>query len=188
MRASALKFTKDILIQYLRGFLANYENYSSFCQKDYSEIAGVYDIEPNELRKFPLVIITGSSGQVITGGLQDFVEELYDEVGDLRAYRYGGMYEFNITINIATRSTLDREQFSDLVAMALRVLIRRHIEREGIIIKDMRYGGESELTYESEKIYTSNIQFTTWSQWYQDVDLLDIGKINLEFDDKKFEI
>ncbi|MNJ90211.1 hypothetical protein D3C87_78050 [compost metagenome] len=188
MRASALKFTKDVLIEYLRGFLANYENYSNFCPKDYSKLAGVYDIEPNEQRKFPLVIITGSSGQVITGGLQDFVEELYDEVGDLRAYRYGGMYEFNITINIATKSTLDREQFSDLVAMALRVLIKRHIEREGIIIKDMRYGGESETTYDSDKIYIGSIQFTTWSQWYQDINLLDIGKINLEFDDRNLEI
>lgn len=188
MRASALKFTKDVLIKYLRMFLANYDNYSSFCSKDYSEIAVVYDKEPNELREFPLVVITGSSGQVITGGLQDFVEEIYTSQGDLKAYRYGGMYEFNITIDIATKSTLDREQFSDLIAMALRVLIRRYIEREGVIIKDMRYGGESEVNYDSDKIYISSIQFTTWSQWYQDIDLMDLGKINIDFDGGTHEL
>jgi hypothetical protein len=169
-----------MLIKYLRGFLANYENYSNFCPKDYSQ-ALVSDKEPNELRQFPLVVISGSSGQIIAGGLQDFAEEIYDEQGSLQAYRYGGMYEFNITIDIATRSTLDREQFSDLVAMALRVLVRRYIEKEGVIIKDMRYGGESEVNYDSDKIYVSNIQFTTWSQWYQDINLMDIGKINLDF-------
>lgn len=188
MRASALKFTKETLIKYLRAFLANYDNYRHFCPKDYSDLAGVYDKEPNENRRFPLVVITGSNGQVITGGLQDFVEELHDEYGDLRAYRYGGMYEFNITIDIATRSTLDREQFSDLIAMALRVLVRRYIEKEGIIIKDMRYGGESEVPYDSDKYYVSSLQFTTWSEWYQDVDLLDIESIKLDFDGISYEL
>ena len=181
LRASALKHTKDVIIKFLRGFLANYDNYSKFCHKSFSH-AIIYDKEPNELRQFPLVIVSGSSGQVITGGLQDFVQELHNEYGDVIGYRYGGMYEFNITLDIGTRSTLDRELFSDLIAMALRVHLRRYIEKEGVIIKDMRYGGESEAPYDSDKVYVSSIQFTTWSEWYQDIDLLDIDNIKLDFD------
>lgn len=181
MRASALKYTKDVLISLLRGFLANYENYERFSSKDFSH-AMIFDKEPNELRDFPLVIISGSSGQIITGGLQDFAHEVFDHQGSLVAYRYGGMYEFNISIDIGTRSTRDREMFSDLISMALRVHLKRYIESEGIIVKDMRYGGESEVPYDSDKVYVSSIQFTTWSEWYQDVELLDITDINLEFD------
>ncbi|AEO93437.1 gp177 [Bacillus phage G] len=180
MRASALKYTKDVIIDLLKGFLANYENYQNFCEIDFSH-AMVYDKEPNELRSFPLAIVSGSNGQVITGGLQDFAHEIHNQFGDLVAYRYGGMYEFNITIDLGTRSTFDRELFSDLIAMALRVHLRRHIEREGIIIKDMRYGGEAEIPYDSDKVYASSIQFTTWSEWYKDIDLLDIADINLNF-------
>lgn len=181
MRASALKYTKDAVIKYLRGFLANYENYERFCSKDFSH-AKIFDKEPNELREFPLVIVSGSSGQMITGGFQDFAQEVLNHHGDLIAYRYGGMYEFNISIDIGARSTLDREIFSDLIAMALRVHLKRYIERDGIIIKDMRYGGESEVPYDSDKVYVSSIQFATWSEWYQDVDLLDVAEINLDFD------
>ena len=46
----------------------------------------------------------------------------------------------------------------------------------------MRYGGESEVPYDSDKVYVSSIQFTTWSEWYQDIDLLDIDNIKLNFD------
>lgn len=183
LRASALKYTKDVIIMFLRGFLENYDNYRKFCPKDFSS-AKIFDKEPNELREFPLVIVSGGNGQMITGGLQDFAHELTNEYGDLIGYRYGGMYEFNISIDIGTRSTRDRELFSDLIAMALRVHLRRYIEKEGIIIKDMRYGGESEVPYDSDKVYITSIQFATWSEWYQDIDLLDIGNINISFDGK----
>lgn len=184
MRASALKYTKDVIIKYLRGFLANYENYQNFCPKDFSQ-AMIFDKEPNELRQFPLVIVSGSSGQIVTAGLQDFAHEIQNEYGDLLGYRYGGMYEFNISIDIGTKSTKDRELFSDLIAMALRVYLKRYIETDGIIIKDMRYSGESEVPYDSDKVYVCSIQFATWSEWYQDIDLLDITEINLDFDGNK---
>ena len=176
MKSSALKYTKDVLIKYLRGFIANYDNYKHFCDKDYSKVqTSIYDKEPRELRSFPLVIISGGNGQIITGGLQDFAYEIHNNKGDLEILRYGGMYSFNISIDIGTRSTLDREIFTDLIAMALRVHLRRYIEKDGIIIKELSYGGEQEAPYDSDKIYASSIQIQTWSEWYTDVNLADIS-------------
>lgn len=183
MRSSALKYTKDVVIKLLKGFLSNYENYQNYCPKDFSNTM-IFDKEPNEVRQFPLIIVSGGNGQIITGGLQDFAQELLDYHGDLIGYRYGGMYEFSLTIDLGTRSTRDREMLSDLVAMALRVHLRRYIEAEGVIIKDMRYGGETEIPYDSDKAYITSIQFTTWSEWYRDIDLLDITEINLDFNDE----
>ncbi|MNB95370.1 hypothetical protein D3C81_414970 [compost metagenome] len=184
MRSVALKNTKDVLIKYLKAFLKNYDNYKHLCPKDYSH-AEIFDKDPNVLRTFPTVIITGANGQVITGGLSDIAYEITDpETFEVIAYRYGGMYEFSINIEVGTRSTIDRELFTDLITMALRVHLRRYMEKNGVIVKDMRYGGESEFLYDSDKVYVSNIQFTTWSEWYQDVELLPLEEVTIEMEMK----
>jgi len=185
MRQSALKHTKDVLIKYLKAYLRNYDNYKHLCPKDYSQ-SEIFDKEPNELRVFPSVIVTGSNGQFITSGLSDVAYEIYHpDTNEVIAYRYGGMYEFNVSIDIGTRSTLDREMFTDLVTMAFRFHLRRYMEKNGVLVKDMRYGGESEVPYDSDKIYVSSVQFTTWSEWYQDVELLPMDGINIDFEMKE---
>ncbi len=183
MKSSALKHTKDVLVKYLKAYLRNYENYSNYCQKNYSH-SDVYDKEPNVLRVFPTIIITGSSGQVITSGLSDFARELYDEDGDFKGYLYSGMYEFSISIDIGTRSTLDREVLTDLVTMALRFHLRRYMESKGVLVKDIRYGSESEVPYDTDKIYVSNIQLTTWSEWSQEVNFLPLEDIDIDIEMK----
>jgi hypothetical protein len=177
--SAALKYTKDIIIQYLKLFLRNYDNYRHICPKDYSH-ADIYDKEPNVLRRFPTVIVTSASGQMISSGIDDFAEEVRDSGGDFVGYRYSGMYEFSLGLEIGTRSTLDRELFTDLITLALRFHLRRYISHKGIIIKDMRYGGESEVPYDSDKIYASSVQFTTWSEWYQDIKLLPIAGVTID--------
>lgn len=179
MNQAALKHTKDVLIKYLKLFLRNYDNYKKVCPKDYSH-AEIYDKEPNVLRQFPTVILSSASGQMITSGLSDIAMELRDMDGDFSGYRYGGMYEFNIVMEIGTRSTLDRELFTDLVTMALRFHLRRYMEQKGVLVKDMRYGSETEVPYDTDKIYVSSIQLTTWSEWYQDFELLPLEGLNIE--------
>jgi hypothetical protein len=146
----------------------------------------VWDTEPEDLRNLPLVVISGSSGNMITSGLGDFSTELYTDDGELYGYRYGGIYEFSLTVEVATRSTLEREVLTDLVSSALRFSVRRKMEAEGILVKDMRYGGESTLNYTSDHIYISTINLATWSEWYEDVELLPVEKVSINFDEKKF--
>jgi len=180
LRSSAIKHTKDIIIKYLKAYLRNYNNYKHYCNKDYSNV-NVYDKEPNDLRSFPTIIISGSGGQVVAGGLSDIVQEIrHPKSNELIGYRYGGMYDFNISIDIGTRSTLDREILTDLVTMALRFQLKRYMEREGILVKDMRYGSETEIQYDSDKLYISNIQLSTFSEWYQDINLLPLEDLNVE--------
>lgn len=180
MRANAIKHTKDVLIKYLRGYLSNPNNYSYFCEgRDFSETL-IYDKDPNDLRKLPAVVITGGTGQLITGGLSDFAEEVRDPItGELTSHRFAGMYEFNLQIDIGTKTTKERELLSDLVTLAYRVHLRRFIESEGVIVKDMRYGGEAEEMSDSDKIYVSTIQITTWSEWIQDVELITLEDLNI---------
>jgi hypothetical protein len=178
LKTAALKYTKDVIIQYLKLFLRNYDNYRHMSTKDYSH-ADIYDKEPNVLRKFPTVIVSGASGQMIPSGLNDFAREILDSKGHLIGYQYSGMYEFGITIEIGTRSTLDREMFTDLITMALRFNLRRYMEQKGIIVKDMRYGSETELPYDTDKLYISSIQFNTWSEWSQEVSLLPVQGISI---------
>lgn len=186
MRSAALKYTKDVLITYLRAYMRNYDNYKHLCPVDFTDV-DIYDKEPNKLRQFPTVIITGANGQLITGGLSDLAYEVHDEFGGFLGYRYGGQYEFNIQIDIGTRSTRDRELFTDLVTMAFRVHLRRYMEKSGILVKDMRYGGESEVQYDSDKIYVSSIQFTTWSEWYQDIGALASEGVTVNLDSIKMK-
>lgn len=181
MRSDALKYTKDVLIKYLKAYMRNYDNYKHYCPVDFSEV-DIYDKEPNKLVKYPTVIITGSNGQVISSGLHDLAYELYDDEGNFFGHRFGGQYEFNIQIDVGTKSTLDREMFTDLVTMAFRVHLKRYMQQSGIFIRDMKYGGESEVLYDSDKIYVSSIQFTTWSEWYQDVEALSSEGITVDFD------
>lgn len=179
MKSNAVKHTKDILIKYLRGYLSNYNNYSSFCDTDFSSTI-IYDKEPNDLRRLPAIVISGGSGQLITSGLGDFAQEIYD-IGtqEIIAERYGGMYEFSFTIDIGAKTTRERELLGDLLMVAYRVQLRRFMQKEGVLVKDIRYSGESEVLYDSDKIYVSTIQLTTWSEWYQDVNLITLEDLNI---------
>lgn len=142
----------------------------------------VYDTEPNTLEKFPMIVVNSGSGNIISGGLGDMSIELTNEYGDLIGYRYGGMYELTITLEIATRSTFDREFLADMIAMALRVQLRRKLESVGILIKDVKFTGESSLQLNSDKIYVSNLTLSIWSEWYDNVELIPIDEVNIGLD------
>lgn len=180
----AITATKNTIIEHLRGFLFNVDNYKSIVNRDFSN-AMVYDKEPTVLRQFPAILITAMSGNYITSGLGDVSMELYDEYGDFYGYRYSGMFELPITIELATKTTVERDILVDLVSMALRVLLRRHLESKGILVKDMRYGGEGEIQYDSDKIYIATLNLTTWSEWYRDVTALPLTGIDVDINYNK---
>lgn len=173
--------TKDILIEYLRAFLKNPSNYISITNVDFSE-SQIYDKEPNELISFPSILISAINGNYINSGIGDITQEIEDEYGNTIGIRYSGMLELPVTIEIATRTTRERDLMTDLVSLALRVLLKRHLESRGIIIKEMRFAGDNEIQYDSDKLYISTITFTTWSEWYRDVSLLPLTGIDIDID------
>lgn len=176
--------TKDILIEYLRAFLKNPNNYISITNVDFSE-SQIYDKEPNELIKFPSILISAINGNFINSGIGDVTEEIEDELGNIIGIRYSGMLELPVTIEIATKTTRERDLMTDLISITLRVLLKRHLEQQGILIKDIRFAGDNEMQYDSDKIYISTISFTTWSEWYRDVSLLPLKGVNIDIDINK---
>lgn len=179
LHENAITQTKDILIKYLREFLVNRDNYKNITDADYTS-AEIFDKEPTVLRAFPSILITAISGNYVNSGIGDIAQELYDDNGVFIGYRYSGMFELPITIELATRSSKDRDRLADLITMVLRVLMRRQLELAGVLIKDMRYAGETEILYDSDKVYIATIQFNTWSEWYRDVTLLPISGIDVD--------
>ena len=180
LKANAITKTKDNIIKYLQEFFANKSNYSEY-GLDLSEVE-IFDKQPLILQNYPSILITAINGNYITSGLGDISQEIYDDDGECIGYRYSGMLELPVTIEVASRTTPERDRLIDLLSITLRVLIRRQLEYEGILIKDMHYGGESEIMYDSDKLYIASIQFTTWSEWYQDVTFLPLKGIDIEYD------
>jgi hypothetical protein len=182
---NAIKHTKDVFITFLRLYFNNPKNYKNKLPRQISDNhfteAVFYDSEPEELRKFPTVILSATSGNMITSGLGDMCSEVTDpRTGSIIAYRYQGFYEFTVTIDIGCKNPLDREVFTDLITKALRFSLRRYIQNQGIIIKDASYAGETTIDYNSDKIYISQVRFNTWSTWIEDVDLLDPNEFNMK--------
>lgn len=181
----AERHIKDVIIAFLRLYFRNPKNYRHKLPKQIPEdlFAGseFYDTEPEQLRKFPTVIVTTFSGQMVTAGLSDFCQEIKDpRTGQIIAWRYQGFYEFGVQVDIGCKNTLEREVFADLVAKALRFSLRRFIQNQGIIIKNVSYAGESSIDYNSDKIYIASIRIDTWSSWVEDVELLDPNEFTLK--------
>lgn len=183
MRWKALKYNKEVIIYYLKLYISNTENYTHLIppQLDISNVLNtqVWDTEPLELTTYPSIILSNAGGNVNTGGLGDMVSEYYDQMGELKGYRYGGMYDLNFTLEIAALNTFTREFLTDLVIMALRVQLKRKIEAEGILIKDIRYSSESVVNFNNNKYYVSTINLTTFSQWYEDIDFTSLDDVNI---------
>lgn len=182
---NAVKHTKDVFIQCLRTYFNNPKNYKKRLPTQISDNhfteAQFFDAEPEVLRAFPTVIITAMSGNMVTLGLGDMCSEITDpRTGTVIAYRYQGAYEFSINIDIGCKNPLDREVFTDCIATALRFDLRRYIQRQGVVIKEVSYGGESTYDYNSDKIYVSQLRISTWSVWSEDVELLDINEFDIQ--------
>jgi ribosomal protein L5 len=176
---------KDVIIAFLRLYFRNPKNYRHKLPKQIPEDrfkdTSFYDCEPEKLRKFPTVIVTTFGGSMVTMGLSDFCQAVTDpRTGHTIAYRYQGGYEFTTQIDIGCKTTLEREVLADLISKALRFSLRRFIQNQGIIIKNVSYAGDSSIEYNSDKIYLASIKIDTWSSWVEDVELLDPEEFTLK--------
>ena len=49
----------------------------------------------------------------------------------------------------------------------------------------MRYSGESEILYDSNKIYITTLQFTAFTEWYQDITFLPVTGIDVNTENQE---
>ena len=178
--------TKNAIISGLRMFFENTDNYKHLLPQDlmsddiFSRM-NIYDAHPQTLRTFPLIVVAGSNGRMINSGISNnFASEVYDRNNQLEGYLYAAMYEFSLDIEIGCKSTLEREVLLDLVASCLKFSIRRRLEYYGILIKEVSYGGENKLQYDSNFIYTAMLNIQTFSEWSEYYKLIDITDVNVK--------
>lgn len=180
-----MKYVKDTTIDYLKMYFNNLTNYAELIppQLDKNHYTGlpIYDTQPEDLRKFPMIIISSTMGNCVSAGLGDMASEIYDEnTLELIAYRFGGMYEFSLTFEIAAGSSLEKEVLADLVARALRFSLKRPLQSEGIVVKAVNYSNDSIVALNSgSNIYVQLLSVPVWAEWYEDVKLTPVTGINI---------
>lgn len=179
----AVKRTKDVVIRGLRDFFNNPDNYAHLLPKQLSYDVfidmPIFDSFAEQLTKFPMIVVSNISGRMIAGGISnDFAYEHYNHDGELEGHVYGGMYEFSLEVEIGTKTTLEREVLMDITTSALRFSLRRRLEYYGILIKEMSYGGENQIPYNSDMVFTSTLNMQTYSEWYEYYRLLPVKNIN----------
>ena len=165
-----LRRAKDVILHYINMYLHNKDNYAHLMPKelpaDAFEHIIVYDTNPESLRQFPMVVISASSGKYQTAGLADVGHELYDNYGNEIGIMYCGILNFTLSIEVGTRTPLEREVLVDIISSAMRFDIRRKLEHHNYLIYDASIGGENRINYTSQFIYTTELTFQVWSEWY----------------------
>ena len=184
LREDAIRHAKDVFVTFLRLYFENPRHYRNKLPRQISDELFKTTVftaaEPEELRSLPMVIITAASGNIVTAGLGDMGTEIRDvRTGAVVAYRYEGFYELSFNIDVGCRTPLEREVLADLVAKAIRFDLRRFMQNNGILVKDLSYAGESVVDYNSDKIYTSQLRVNTWSSWVEDRQLLDPDEFDI---------
>lgn len=185
----ALLYTKTTIVKFLRGYIYNPENYiyllnDNISVDDIKKIK-VYDGTPDVLTDFPMVVISGSNGDIQNLGLADFKQEQRNRFGDITGYLYGGIYNFNLTMELATLSSYQNEFISDFLVNALRIYLYRKLEAKGVLITSVKYNNESTVMDKNNVIYISNIGLNTWNQWNEYIDLLDVKNVNIDIPDEE---
>ena len=180
-----MKYVKDTTIDQLRTYFNNVPLYDHLIPPqldiDIFNNIPIYDTQPEQLVKFPMIVISSTMGNCISGGIGDMACEIYDDTSrELIAYRYGGMYEFNLTFEVAALSSLEKEVLSDLVVRALRFAIKKPLEYECVFIKSVNYGSDNIVNRNSgNNIYVQLLSVPIWSEWYEDVNLTPITGVNV---------
>jgi len=187
---AALKKSKDIIILTLRQYINNENNYKDFINFESDKAQdllieefkkmNIYDSTPETLISFPYITISGGAGQMSSAGIGgDFATELYDPInGELIGYRHGGYYDgLNLNVEIGAIKNTEQEILNDLISTALRLHLRRKLESQGVLVKNIINNGEATVQYDSRLIYTSTLQISIFTEWYEDVMLLPVDQI-----------
>lgn len=126
----------------------------------------------------PFVIIEErSNNDAIKGVVIAFERGI--EVGDKQAIiikntreqvaqAFGGKWDFSISMDIYSRDPLQREEITDITLSALWEGLKPRLDQEGLVIKNVSHGGESEEDYNEaagDKYYTSSITLDMETDW-----------------------
>lgn len=91
------------------------------------------------------------------------------------ALEYGGRWEINLDCDIMARDVYSQQELTDRTLVYLWGIARSRLSTQGLEMKDLSFGGESEEIYDEtgdEYFYNSNFSMTIESEWGVHVPLM----------------
>lgn len=80
-------------------------------------------------------------------------------------YKYAGMWEGSISVNIYARSIQSRDELVELTAMCLQTIYWKELQDMGVVVKPVKVSGPSEQEDRNSKIFTQAITIDYFSNW-----------------------
>jgi len=84
------------------------------------------------------------------------------------AQAFGGKWDLSLSINVYARDPLQREELADVTLSVLWEGLKPRLDREGIVVKDISHGGESEEVYnetEGSMYFMSSLTLSLETDW-----------------------
>lgn len=76
-----------------------------------------------------------------------------------------GAWDQSFEIKVIAESEMDREELADIVQVTLIGSRRNDLQRAGLFIRSLSSGGEQEVQYGNDYLYTMSINLETRSEW-----------------------
>lgn len=141
-----------------------------------------YDIKFN-----PSIIVRNSGTRYVPISFNQDVlgviyanERVVDGYGNetiIRSPRYHtlvGAWDQTFEVKIVSESEADREEIADIVMVALQGTRRLELQREGVFIKNISTGGETEREYSNDHLYMLSINLDIRSEWKVHIPINDV--------------
>lgn len=101
-------------------------------------------------------------------------------------YEYTGAYDGQVSFLISAQDTIEREELCNLLHVLLVENLRDRLYRDGIFIKTVSTGGQSEVPYRNDNIYQATVSADFYSEWRRKIPVGDTLKsigFNMNIDD-----
>lgn len=176
---------KNIIIEGLRDVFSKHQGYQYIERTD--GIPGpdldktkicITDVYSYEAKFLPIITVrvTSSNTKAISFN-QDVgtTDYLYDEEGKIVYdnwgrpvpiyYQYNGAWDSSVQLNIFTESTIEREELTTFVSVVCINLLRDLWRYQGMFVKTVNVGGESETAFANDYIYQQQVMLDVYSEW-----------------------
>ena len=98
----------------------------------------------------------------------DQLAVVVSETRQLSALEYGGRWEINLDCDIMARDVYSQQELTDRTLVYLWGIVRSRLSTQGLEMKDLSFGGESEEIYDDvgdDYYYNANFSLTIESEW-----------------------
>ena len=176
---------KNIIVEGLRDVFSKHQGYQYVERTD--GIPGpdldktkicITDVYTYETKFLPIITVrvTSSNTKAISFN-QDVgtTDYLYDEEGKIVHdnwgrpvpiyYQYNGAWDSSVQLNIFTESTIEREELTTFVSVVCINLLRDLWRYQGMFVKTVNVGGESETAFANDYIYQQQVMLDVYSEW-----------------------